>query len=243
MVAGLASIVGVLIAGAAALATFMPGQVTAFEGWVTRHPWRFRAFFVGVFALTGWGAYEQRQESQALNAQLNTLVAASATQATAEDVRGLRQEVRDGFVNLQGSMDRVASAIVAGALVTTTTTTTSPSQTTTSTSPPPILRHLRFTEQRIPSDKPESPYGLRVIIQTDISTQPTSLQLQFDGPIDNGTFFVTGQGIMMNVLTTRSSDGRTFGLSFAFPPWTPASPIVVTIYSKGAVRVTGLAAP
>src|SRR5262249_565087 len=148
---------------------------------------------------------------------------ASSTYATADDVRGLRKEMREGF-------DRVEGAIKAGQAQTSTTISKTPTTTTmavpTTTIPGAIERHIRYTERRAASDKPESPYALQVVIRTDVNTQPTALQIKFDGPVSSGDVFVTGQAVTMNVMTGFSEDRTLFALSFAFPAWTPVTPIV-----------------
>lgn len=227
----------VFVAAVATLAAFAPKMVSGFEVWMERRPWRRRSVQAGavVFLLLSfWGAREQRKGDDELRSQNRQMAAALQVQATTNDIQGVRQELRDGFRRLE-------SAVYALSQQSSTTTTPTSSTSTSTTVPGAVFRHLRFTERRVPSDDSALPYGLQVVVQTDVATQPTALTLRFDGPIGHGDFFVTGQPVRMNVETGIGPDGKSFGLSFGFPAWTPETPVVVTVRSKEPVRVTALA--
>jgi hypothetical protein len=79
---------------------------------------------------------------------------------------------------------------------------------------------------------------LQVILQTDVQQQPTAFIIECDGEITAGEFFMAGQAVMMGVAYGVQPDKKRFYLRVSFPPFTPQSPIVVTLLSKSAVRVT-----
>lgn len=101
--------------------------------------------------------------------------------------------------------------------------------------PPPVVNEIRFTERRTDSPKKEVPYALQVIIQTSVTIQPAAFRIECDGEIADGSFFVSGQPVLMNVRTTQ--DANTFSLSFGLPAFTPESSIVATLLSKSPIRV------
>jgi hypothetical protein len=105
-------------------------------------------------------------------------------------------------------------------------------------SAPAVVERLRFTQRRAPSNKPETPYGLQVIIQTDTASQPTGLRVECDGGISEGRFFVAGQPAMIAVGQRLSEDRKAFLLSFRYPTFAPDAPVVVTLLSKGDIHVT-----
>lgn len=106
--------------------------------------------------------------------------------------------------------------------------------------PPAILEHIRYSERRVPSTQPAAPYGLQVIIQTDVTVQHPEIEVDFDGPISNGNFFLAGHAVMMDVSTTISADRKSFTVSFGFPDWTPDAPVVITVTSAQAVSVVAV---
>jgi len=98
------------------------------------------------------------------------------------------------------------------------------------------VAHVRFAERQVSSSTDAAPYGLQVIIQTDVPIQNAAFKIHCDGIIYNGRFFVAGQGAMMNVYQ-KIINGTTFTFRFGFPAFTPDSPIVVTLLAKSKIRV------
>jgi hypothetical protein len=107
--------------------------------------------------------------------------------------------------------------------------------------PPPIVEHIKYIQRRAPSNKPEFPYGLQIIVQTDITLQPVALAIECDGEINEFGFFMGGQMVYMSVYKgIIGSKNNIAILKFAFPPVTPETPLVITILSKTDVRVKGI---
>lgn len=244
MVRALAATVSIFIApilGALGmLATFMPSRVTALDAWVNAHPQRARTALGIFFLVVSWASWEQYSAGQQSEKQISTLIAGN--QATANDIHDLRQEMHEGF-------DRVVAAISGSTPLPAPSVPPEPCPAPSAgalpapcpqPSPSPQVRHLRFTQKRVVSDLPALPFSLQVVVQTDTATQPTTLAIHFDGPVNDGRFFVTGQFTMMNVAMIFTEDRKTFIMKFAFPAWTPASPIVATVFSQQDVNAIGV---
>lgn len=101
--------------------------------------------------------------------------------------------------------------------------------------PPPVVSEIRFTERRTDSPKKEFPYALQVIIQTNVTIQPTAFKIECDNEIAEGSFFVSGQSALMNVRW--GTDHNVFFFSFGYPPFMPESSVVATLLSKSPIRV------
>lgn len=113
-----------------------------------------------------------------------------------------------------------------------------PTPTATPTEPAAIQSELRASQKRVDSQYPEAPYGLQVIIQTNVPIQPTGLLVHCNGEIYKGQFFVAGQPVMMSV--GEGWKGSDYQLQFGSPPFTPQSPVVVTLFSKSPIKVIGV---
>lgn len=112
---------------------------------------------------------------------------------------------------------------------------------TPSFAPSPILVGIRIASQRrVPSDDPKLPYGLEVVIQTDVTIQPVALILVCDGPIGKGHGF-EGGGLYVMV-----SDGIAAGHPNIWiekrksPAFTAGSPIVIDLFSETAINAVSV---
>jgi hypothetical protein len=178
-----------------------------------------------IIGVTGFlaGLKQKRQ----LENQIRTFSAAVQIAATKDDIQGLTAHIDDGFSNLVAAIKGVKPP--------------PPTKKVTPVEPqlpPPLVRNLVFTQRRAPSTDPRFPYGLQVIIQSNINIQPVGFAFVCDGEISKVDFFVAGQGAYFNVLTGISGDKKNVGLvKFSFPALTPETPLVVTLLSKTDVRV------
>lgn len=103
---------------------------------------------------------------------------------------------------------------------------------------PPIVEGLRYTQRRVASPKTEAPYALEITIQASATIQPVGLLIECDGPIQEGSFHVVGQGIYtMTSSGVVENNPNQFFLKFSSPPLTPQTPLVVKLLSKSAIRV------
>lgn len=191
------------------------------------------AFVVACVMGLGIGAYQQYQsvissresgkEKNTLTAQIMTLTNAASTQATSDDINRIRSEILDSF-------DRVIVAIQAkpGSPL--------PRLTPPVAQPPvPTVENTRLVQKNTTSDRPEFPYGLQVIIQSNVVIQPVSFALECDGEIGDSSFFIAGQAVYMSVQKTIR--GNVAEISFNFPSLTPESPLVVTLLSRAQIKV------
>jgi hypothetical protein len=166
-------------------------------------------------------------EQKDLRDQIRNLVVSSQFQANSDDVRNLRADIKSGFDQLTGALTSIVSNKAAPS-----------KKPSTPELPPPVLQGIRYTQRRTASTNPAAPYGLQVIIQTDSNMQPVGFALECDGEIDSFNFFVAGQSAFMNVLQAIQGPQHNMAvLRFGFPPLTPESPLVVTIFSKQDLRV------
>lgn len=103
---------------------------------------------------------------------------------------------------------------------------------------PPKIEGLRFTSRRIPSAVKDAPYGLEITIQTDISTQPSRFLLYCDGPVAQTDWFA-GMSSIAGV-NTLPNDPKVVQADVTMPAIAPQNPLVVTLFSKDAVKVIGI---
>ncbi|HEX3431348.1 MAG TPA: hypothetical protein VHT03_10715 [Rhizomicrobium sp.] len=101
----------------------------------------------------------------------------------------------------------------------------------------PQSAHIQFVQRNIVSTSPDTPYEAQVIIQTDQPINSAAFAIICDNELEKGEFFVTGQGVMMNVMYGVSQNKKAFILKFGFPAFTPDAPIVATLYSKHPIHV------
>ena len=186
-----------------------------------------RKWYVGLFIFllltsTGlhvWQQMESNHSDNALRDQITTLLNASRISATTDDIAKLDS-------NLEKGLDKVVSAINGKS---------APKQTPEHIQQNPIIENTQIIQKPTISNKPNLPYGLQVIIQSNITIQPTGFGLQCDGEIGDFGFFIAGQGAYLNV--HEGHKGNTLEFGFSYPPLTPENSLVVTIFSKTQIKV------
>jgi hypothetical protein len=106
--------------------------------------------------------------------------------------------------------------------------------------PAPQVGRVRLANQRtIVSTDPEFPYGLEAVIQTDTNIEPVAFALACDGVIGKAIAGFSGGGAYFQTKSGQvNNDPKMFGFEWKSPAFTADNPIVVTIYSKGYVKVT-----
>jgi hypothetical protein len=208
-----------------------------------------------IFAVIGFAGFifgiRDKEESKR---HMDELLASVRQEATAQDMAtlradldGLRNIVNDGFTRLGSA---ISSSQLAGAPDKTIKPDTSavvPANPQQQIAPqvslgPGVVQHLQVSQRRTASTDNTSPFALQVILQTDVTgPSPTAFMLETNGDIDSGSFFVSGQSVMMRVAYGVQADKRHFYFSFAFPQFAPETPIVVTLLSKTDIRLVGVA--
>ena len=193
--------------------------------------WRIGLIIFGVLLsiLTFWQQSRARTRSQteqaALRDQIGALVRAEMRSGVT-DAQGIRTDIRIGFEALKDAIDKIKIAAPKEA---------PKPKIEFPALPPPVVSEFRFTERRTDSVRKDAEYGLQVIIQTTTTIQPASFRIECTGDIADVKFFVAGQPAMMNMRT--DINGNVAFVSFGFPPFTPESPLVVTLLSKTDIRV------
>ena len=106
---------------------------------------------------------------------------------------------------------------------------------------PAVVRDVQIiTQERVPSNNQNFPFGLRVIVQTNVAIQPVSIVFRCDGEIGQGDVRFAGDtGAIFIKSRSRILPQRpdTFLVSFEFPAFTPEKAMLVTLFSKTAIRV------
>jgi hypothetical protein len=187
-------------------------------------------YSLGIFCiLLGFGGFalsiKQRHQSES---EMRRLVSASFVQATKDDIEDLGGKVDAGF-------DRVVAAV--NALAKTKHGEPVEPSGLHELVPVPLPEHIRYVERRIPSPDPAAQYGLQVIIQTDANIQPLSLAVVCTGPIEKADNFIVGVRARMAYSVGLSEDRKIYFMSYQLPPFTPQTPIVVTLLSKSPINV------
>lgn len=161
----------------------------------------------------------QRRDS---DDKMRQLVSASFSQATKDDITSLGAKIDSGFERTVAAIGLIARGVKLPPI--------KPPNLPVKVEPPP--EHIRYVEKRVPSTDPNSEYGLQVIIQTDAQIQPISLGILCDAQIEKANNFVVGVNARMSYFEGISDDHLEYVLGYQSPPFTPLTPIVVTLFSK-----------
>jgi len=177
-------------------------------------------------------------DRKALTGQITTLINGSQSQATSADVRSLSDGLSLGFQRLENAIRGASDSIEKAAKkpVAPIVQSAAAAQAASGVAP----QSIRFSQKRVPSADPSSPYGLQVIVQSDVSFSPVGLRLKFTGPIGKIDFFMAGQPMMMmtqNFVTDNPSEGV---VKVGYPALGPESPMVVTILSTTDVKLISI---
>ncbi len=104
---------------------------------------------------------------------------------------------------------------------------------------PAVTEGLRISQRRVPSRRNDAPYATEITVQVASSIQQMALRITCDGPIEEGTYNVVGQGIYTKTRTGISGrDHNQYFVSFESPPVTPQNPLIIMLMSKAAIKVT-----
>lgn len=109
--------------------------------------------------------------------------------------------------------------------------------------PPPTVLSLRYYAEEMPSTNEKLPYGLRVIIQTNIPFSPVHIIIQCDGPI--GQYYVSAAQPPGSITTMQKrdsryillDDGTVFDFYWREPAFAPDAPLEAHLWSATKLRV------
>lgn len=211
-----------------------------------------RFLIAGFIFLVGLGAVvsdsvqksgdkrEAEQKEGVLTQQVLILISSAQVQATKDDVKLLGETVATGSNNIVAAINNLKRSSE-------TPMTTRPSETKPSNEgkqvaaqPPvvPTIENTRLVQRAAPSSDPKLPYGLQVIIQSNITVDPVAFAFQCDGEVGRVDFFIAGQGAYMNVQVGPAAQNKNIAIvRFGFPPLRPETPLVLTILSEKEIHV------
>lgn len=106
----------------------------------------------------------------------------------------------------------------------------------------PVLTGIRIASQRqIPSDDQNLPFGLEVVVQTDVDIAPVKLAVLCDGPIGKGQAgFAEGGAYTMMTQGLANGNDHIFITKWETPAWTPHRAIIVQLFSKSSLHALSL---
>jgi hypothetical protein len=205
---------------------------------------RRRRIIGGVLIVVGIvGLVSGYFDKKATRLALGQLVAASASQATKQDIEvlraevgGLRKDTKAGFGDVVGAINTLGDRLVGKTFKPTPKPPVS--EEAPKVVPPPAIEHILYTQKDVPVPEGGPKYGKQVVIQTDRLIQPTQIRIIATGKIENANFSVVGLPIVMSYRTIIQSNILTIG--FTYPPFTPESPIVVTLLSNSHIDVASV---
>jgi hypothetical protein len=222
----IASIFLALFLSAIALALFfLPEALKKLENQKTKRVILAWILIVVALFFGGGGFFSSIIQKRDLTNQMTALVNATKIQATTDDIKKLGTDIQTG---MQTGFDRIVAA-VSGKKIVTTPTIPTPTPTM------PTIENARLVQRSTPSDDPQLPYGLQVIIQSNIVIQPIAFAFECDGKVGKINFFIAGQTAYMGIQTSINNNIATLRINY--PPLTPESPLVVTLLSKSQIRV------
>jgi hypothetical protein len=169
------------------------------------------------------------KESGDLKEQIILLVNASKTQATIGDIRSIGDTISNGFHDVEIVLANCFKGKLPKAI---------PSGITPVLPPTPQIEHIQITERRTTSDIEGIPWGWQVIMQANDTIQPVGFRIECDAPIEKASAFIAGQAVYLQRAEQFSQDKKSYSFSFHYPPLTPMSPLVVTVFSKQDIHIT-----
>jgi hypothetical protein len=173
-------------------------------------------------------------DKRELRDQINILIKNSQTQATGDEVATVGSALTLGVQRLEDDIKRKNAESGKP---------TKPlpqdhTQAQPSPQPPEVIRS---TQKRVPSADPNSPFGLQVIITSDVSYSPVELKLTFSGPIDKISFFMAGSPVMQMFQSFISPEDPNIGIvRIGYPPLSPETPMVVNVLSHTDVKLVSI---
>jgi hypothetical protein len=197
----------------------------------------------GIIALGGLVAVvsDSVQKGQAetdrlqLTGQIGTLIASAQVQATKDDLLRIQLGMEQKFDADLATLNHASASGVKQPGK------KEPSKVKPEVNAPviPTVENTTMVQRPAPSNDPQLPYGLQVIVQSNIVIQPVAMGFECDGPVGKVDFFVAGQGVYMSKQTGVMGQNNNIAIvKFGLPALRPETPMVVTLLSKSQIRVT-----
>ena len=102
---------------------------------------------------------------------------------------------------------------------------------------PPPVQDIRFVEEVVSSSREDAPYAVKVVIQTNVTTQPTSLVVSCDTELAEGEYRLAGVGATLGVESGYTKDRRGYRIILKETPFRPETPIVATLTARRPIHV------
>jgi hypothetical protein len=184
-----------------------------------------------ICALIGWQTERSVKSQESLQSQLKNLKPPTADENAAAVVKLEKEQQQTSALSHAPDIPRPRHE---GPAPKPANPQTSPAK----PSPAPDVAHLTVTQTSEISDRPETPYRIRVIVQSSIDFPSLRLAVECDGPITDGS---GGSGMMM--MTSQgivSGHPNVYVLTYqtSTPPFGPANPFPFTFYSKEPIKCT-----
>ena len=119
--------------------------------------------------------------------QISTLIASAQIQATGDHIKQLGTQMKDGFDRVVATLKGEGKAVAPAPLEKPTSV--------------PTVENTTLVQRSAPSSDPQLPYGLQVILQSNVVLDPVAIALECNGEVGKVNFFIAGQGAYLNVQT------------------------------------------
>jgi hypothetical protein len=99
------------------------------------------------------------------------------------------------------------------------------------------VRRLSYSQGVVSSEREDAPYAMKVVIQTNVVLQPTSLVVKCDSEFAASKFTVLGALQLTGAGEGHVGDRTAYWLFFAGPAFIPENPVVIILMAKQPIRV------
>jgi hypothetical protein len=105
--------------------------------------------------------------------------------------------------------------------------------------PPSALpvRKLTYSQEVVSSDKEDAPYAVKVVIQTNVTMQPTSLVVRCDSEFAASKPMVLGAPVLMHAGEGYIANRTAYWFYFAEPAFRAENPVVILLMAKQPIHV------
>jgi hypothetical protein len=100
---------------------------------------------------------------------------------------------------------------------------------------------LTFSQEATPSKREDAPYAVKVVIQTNVVIQPTSLAVRCSSEFTSAEPRVLGTSVLQSMGEGFVRDKTVYWFFFAAPAFRPENPVVILLMAKQPIRVLGVA--
>jgi hypothetical protein len=192
-----------------------------------------------LFSITG--SFEDKMSLDQLKSQISTLFGQLAVAATKNDIGTLTAHIDAGFNDIVSAIKDLNQSTKPTKPTVAIAPVKPSNELSTHIEPPslPAPPHISFTQARGVSTDPAFTYALQVTIQSDQQV-PVAFAVDCTGAVGDVKAFLIGQGVYMSVKLGRN--GNAAFVRFGYPPLTPQTPLVITIFSKGDIRAIAVRA-